>query len=389
MEYLILAVVLFILLDVAIRFIVKKLSEAKTRKYREKVLDTSLDVDFSYEAKTLKRVHVENPKAKILAVDDESIILDSFRKILVLDGYAVDTVESGKEAMSLLKTHHYDFVFTDLKMPEMDGVEVTKSVKHIRPDIDVVIITGYATVETAVETMKYGAMDYVQKPFTEDELLDMVKRILVKRQDSIKKKLMPNVEITQTETHVPHGAGDFSIPGGIFVSAGHTWASVGQDGNVKIGIDDFAKKTIGKVSEIEMPNLGMTVERGQTLFSIKQGNRSIPFKSPVSGKISKINSKLNSDLDRLDLSVYDTNWMCIIDADNLDSEVSGLKIGKSAVVYYLEEIERYQNYFKDVRNVKTDPEDLVEYYNQLEDCSMEELDDSQFKIFADSFFGSR
>jgi len=275
-------------------------------------------------------------------------------------------------------------------MPEMDGVEVTKAVKHIRPDIDVVIITGYATVETAVETMKYGAMDYVQKPFTEDELLDMVKRILLKRQDKIKQKLMPKVEITQSETTVPHGAGDFSIPGGIFVSAGHTWASVGQDGNVKIGMDDFAKKTIGKISEIELPNLGMKLEKGQTLFNIKQGNRSIPFKSPVSGKISKVNSKLNNHLDQLDNSVYDNNWMCMIDADDLDSEVSGLKIGKSAVTYYLEEIERYQNYFKDVRNMKTDDStDLVDYYNQLDDCCMEELDDGQFKTFADSFFATR
>jgi DNA-binding NtrC family response regulator len=112
---------------------------------------------------------VPNPKARILCVDDEDVILDSFRKILVLDGYSVDTVNSGAEALNLIKSHHYDFVFTDLKMPEMDGVEVTKSVKYLRPDIDVIIITGYATVETAVECMKLGAMDYVQKPFTEDD----------------------------------------------------------------------------------------------------------------------------------------------------------------------------------------------------------------------------
>lgn len=245
MQYVILAVILFVLLDIAIRYIVKKLSEAKIRKYREKVLDTSLDVDFSHEAESLKHVQIENPKAKILAVDDEAIILESFRKILVLDGYSVDTVESGKEAISLLKTHHYDFVFTDLKMPVMDGVEVTKAVKHIRPDIDVIIITGYATVETAVETMKYGALDYVQKPFTEDELLEMVQKSLLKRQDRIKQNLMPKVEVTQAEKPVLKNTQGFSIPGGIFVSEGHTWASVGQDGDVRIGIDDFAKKAIG------------------------------------------------------------------------------------------------------------------------------------------------
>ena len=73
----------------------------------------------------------------------------------------------------------------------MDGLEVVKAVKHMRPDIDVVIITGFATVETAVECMKYGAMDYVQKPFTEDELLAFVKKSLIRRQDRIQKLLKP------------------------------------------------------------------------------------------------------------------------------------------------------------------------------------------------------
>ena len=112
---------------------------------------------------------------------------------MVIDGYSVDTVTNGKEALGLIQSHHYDFVFTDLKMPEMDGVEVTKAVKHLRPDIDVIIITGYASVETAVETMKYGAMDYVQKPFTEDELLAFVKKTLIKRQDKIQKQLKQNI----------------------------------------------------------------------------------------------------------------------------------------------------------------------------------------------------
>ena len=172
MALFILAVIVFIIADLLIRYIAKKVRENKIMQEREEALKESIQLDFSMEAKTLKRAEVENPKARILCVDDEAVILDSFRKILVLDGYSVDTVETGKEALGLVQTHSYDFVFTDLKMPEMDGVEVTKSIKHLRPDIDVIIITGYATVETAVECMKFGAMDYVQKPFTEDELLD-------------------------------------------------------------------------------------------------------------------------------------------------------------------------------------------------------------------------
>ena len=182
----IVAVLLFAIADVIIRTVITKMKDKKVREAREVILNESLNLDLSStEAKSLKRVEVENPKAKIICVDDEAIILDSFRKILVLDGYSVDTVENGREALEMLKTNHYDFLFTDLKMPIMDGVEVTKATKALRPDIDVVIITGFASVETAVETMKYGAVDYVQKPFTEDELLAFTKKAHIKREARI------------------------------------------------------------------------------------------------------------------------------------------------------------------------------------------------------------
>ncbi|MCK6619762.1 MAG: response regulator [Calditrichaceae bacterium] len=343
---LVVAVILFVLADLAIRKIGRAVAEKRARREREEALAVNLKLDFSHEAKTLKRVEVENPKARILAVDDEEVILDSFRKILVLDGYCVDTVQRGQEALGLIQKHHYDFVFVDLKMPEMDGVEVCKSVKHLRPDIDVIIITGYASVETAVETMKFGAMDYVQKPFTEDELLEMVKKFAIRRQDRIHKQLKPQVRITHfTEAKIPSSV-EFYIPGGVFISEGHCWASLDPDGNVFVGIDDFAKKIIGKVDGVEMPNLGMEVQRGQHLFSVKQGAHSIPFKSPVSGKVKSFNKALLEDLERLDVTAYDDNWFCRIDASRIDWEIKELKIGQSAVSFYNDEIERLQNYIQ-------------------------------------------
>ncbi len=122
-----------------------------------------------------------------------------------------------------------------------------KAVKHLRPDIDVIIITGYATVESAVEVMKFGAMDYVQKPFTEDELLEFTKKSLFKRQDRIKKQLLPKVHISHLSGEEYFKSGEFAIPGGVFISKDHCWVGIDQDGNVKIGIDDFAKKLIGKI----------------------------------------------------------------------------------------------------------------------------------------------
>jgi len=343
---LIVALVLFILADLVIRSIVRKRHEKKLRVEREEALKVDLNLDYSHEATTLKRVEVENPKAKILAVDDEEIILSSFRKILVLDGYCIDTVGTGQEALGLIQKRNYDFVFTDLKMPEMDGVDVCKGVKHFRPDVDVVIITGYASVDTAVETMKYGAMDYVQKPFSEDELIAMVKKLVIKRKERIGKKLKSKVNITHSTEEETLDTVAFSIPGGVFISKGHCWASLNPDGKVEIGIDDFAKKIIGPIEDIDLPNLGMEVKKGQHLFSIRFKTHSIPFNSPISGKVTKTNKGLIDELDLLDITSYDKNWICCIEGSQLDDELKELKIGNAAVDFYNEDIDRLQDYIK-------------------------------------------
>ncbi|PIQ07648.1 MAG: histidine kinase [Ignavibacteriales bacterium CG18_big_fil_WC_8_21_14_2_50_31_20] len=347
----ILAVLLFAISDLIIRTVISKMKAKKIREERANILNESLNIDLSStEAKSLKRVEIENPKAKILCVDDEAIILDSFRKILVLDGYSVDTVENGREALQLLKTHHYDFLFTDLKMPIMDGVEVTKATKELRPDIDVVIITGFASVETAVETMKYGAIDYIQKPFTEDELLDFTKKAYIKREARIRKELKPKVHISHLHSTNDYNSGEFAIPGGVFISKNHCWVNIEADGNVKAGIDDFAKKIIGNIDDIEMPNLGMKANKGSVLFSIRQKNRTLSFISPVSGVVTKINTKLKEDIDSINITPYETNWICSIDADNLDNELQDLKIGKAAVAFYHKEIDRYTEKITELRS---------------------------------------
>ena len=197
------------------------------------------------------------PKARILAVDDEPVILDALRKILVLDGFSVDTVESGPEALGLVQRHDYDFVFTDLKMPGMDGVEVVKGVKHLRPDVDVAVITGYATIESAVETMQHGAVDYVQKPFTADELVAFARRLLVKRQARLEAQRLPHVRVVAPalardgarRTSSASRAAPFSPT----ATPGRASRPSGQ---VRVGLDDFARKALGKIERVELAARG-------------------------------------------------------------------------------------------------------------------------------------
>lgn len=384
MALFIIALIVFIIVDIVIRVIAKKIHEKKLVKEREETLQVSLNLDYTNESKTLKRVEVEEPKARILCVDDEPVILDSFRKILVLDGYCVDTVETGQEALGLIQKHSYDFVFTDLKMPEMDGVEVTKAVKHIRPDIDVVIITGYATVQTAVECMKYGAMDYVEKPFTEDELLEFTNKLLIKREEKIKQTIKPSVNITNVENILGTKSTGFSIPGGVFISDNHCWISINQEGRAQVGIDDFGMKLIGKVDAIEPPNLGMKVNKGEVLFTAKVNGRAVQFKSPISGKVVRVNNQLFEDLSVLEYSSYHKNWICIVDSDKLDSELAELKIGKAAVNFYQEELEKMKLLHNKIKNGKETEDYKHESY--IEVGEMRNADDISWERYVEEFF---
>ncbi|MGA3243220.1 MAG: response regulator [Bacteroidota bacterium] len=384
MALFILAVIVFVLADLVIRAVAKKRNEKKIREDREGALTESLKLDFSREAKTLKRAEVQNPKARILCVDDEQVILDSFRKILVLDGYSVDTVEAGVEALGLIQQHNYDFLFTDLKMPSMSGEDVAKSAKHLRPDIDVIVITGYATVESAVECMKHGVMDYIQKPFTEAELTELVKKFVYRRQERIEKELKPRVHISHISELSSFPAAEFVIPGGAFISEGHCWLTLEVDGTVKVGIDDFAKKLLGKIDDIEYPNLGMKVKAGQSLFSIRLGKRTMAFEAPISGQVTKINKYLGEHLESLDVTPYGQNWICTIDADDFDGELGKLKIGKSAVSFYQTEIDRFLASVKDSLRAGANAEEIAR--EQLHVGHMESLEDNEWNEVANKFF---
>ncbi|MEN8191328.1 MAG: response regulator [Bacteroidota bacterium] len=384
MALFIIALIVFIIADIAIRVITKKVREKKLVKERTEALEVNLNLDYTHESKTLKRVEVDEPKARILCVDDEAVILDSFRKILVLDGYCVDTVETGQEALGLIQKHSYDFCFTDLKMPAMDGLEVTKSVKHIRPDIDVVIITGYATVETAVDCMKYGAMDYVEKPFTEDELLAFTKKLLIKREEKIRQTIQPNINITSVDNLLGAHSAGFSIPGGVFISENHCWMSINQEGQAQVGIDDFAMKLLGKVDSIEAPNLGMKVNKGDILFTTKVSDRALQFRSPISGKVVKVNNQLFEDFSVLEYSSYHKNWVCVIDSDELDSELISLKIGKAAVNFYQEELEKLKLLHNKIRSGKESEDYKPESF--IEVSEMTNADDNSWERYKETFF---
>jgi len=334
-------ILVFLLVDILLRMFLKRMRAARVKKDREQALDTGLKLDVSEEARTLKRVELDHPKARILAVDDEKIILDSFRKMLVLGGYSIDTVESGSEVLGLIRKHDYDFVFTDLKMPGMDGLEVTRAVKHLRPDIDVIVITGYATIETAVETVKSGAMDYVQKPFTEDELLEFVKTALIKRQDHVDKQMRHKIRLIRPGTTESKSRFELNVPAGVFISPQHAWAKIELNGIVRVGLDDLMRKIFGEIDHVELPEKGKKIEKGKTLFTVGYGDSVLKIPSPLSGTVTSVNLEHAEHPEWLLIKPFELSWMCGIEPSDLAAELPGLRVGHDAVDWYQKELDRY------------------------------------------------
>ncbi len=120
-------------------------------------------------------------KPIILVIDDEEIMRDSCTQILTKDGFQAETAEDGTIGLEMLREIKPDLVLVDLKMPGISGMEVLGKIKEIDPNIISVVITGYATVESAVDAMKIGAYDFLPKPFTPDQLRIIIKRGLERR----------------------------------------------------------------------------------------------------------------------------------------------------------------------------------------------------------------
>ena len=115
---------------------------------------------------------------KVLVVDDEVVAANSVRRTLTRRGFRVDEAFSGREALNRILNEMYDLVLLDMKMPDTNGLELLPTIKKHRPALPVVMVTGYASIDTAVEAIQRGATDYVAKPFTPDELFNAASKAI-------------------------------------------------------------------------------------------------------------------------------------------------------------------------------------------------------------------
>ncbi len=138
-------------------------------------------------------------KPSVLLVDDEESIIKSLGGSLEDEGYTLLTAQDGTKAMEIIKTQPVDIVFLDIWLPGMDGLETLKSIKDFDQTIEVITMTGHGTVNTAVQAIKMGAFDFLEKPFSLDTIIDSIKKIQEKRQTSL--QYLPYTESKSSSIH--------------------------------------------------------------------------------------------------------------------------------------------------------------------------------------------
>jgi CheY-like chemotaxis protein/glycine cleavage system H lipoate-binding protein len=254
-------------------------------------------------------------KVKILVVDDELPVCRSISSALEAEDYVIDTTLSGEEALKKEEENRYDVMLVDLMMPGMSGMDLLKAVREKRPDIVVIMITGYPTMETAVQSVMLGAFDYIPKPFTPEELRSIVSRALERRR-LYERKITAKAKVGEAKPPVQKDL--YCIPD-------HCWAKVEKDGNVRIGVHDIFMMTIKNVTSIDFPYEDEKIGQGDACLWVVDASGNLHrMWSPVSGRVISINEELKEDYSRVMRDPYDSGWLLLIKPASLEEDLKNL-----------------------------------------------------------------
>lgn len=277
---------------------------------------------------------------RVLVVDDEEVVCTGCKRILSLEGYHIDIAMTAERALEMVKQNSYSLIIVDLMMPEMSGLEFLKTVKKTKPEMNVIMITGYATTRTFVEAMKCGAFDYIPKPFTSDELSNVVARALERKkmyEEENRRSEKEAVKTGQSEEEIPAGeeASDKRMhrmsSTEFYYLWEHSWAKVEENGTVLIGMDDIFQKTAGSIINVDLPFDGDEVEQGGVCSRVtSEGMRVHHLWAPVGGRIVEVNQEVNRDGSLANREPYGRGWLIRIEPTNLEEDIANLIRGSAS-----------------------------------------------------------
>jgi len=235
-------------------------------------------------------------KAKILVVDDEKVARKSLADILRLEGYEVTEVETGAKALETLEGEDIDLILLDIRMPGMDGIEVMQKASELSPDTEIIMLTAHGSMESAVESLRFGAHDYLIKPSSPQEILSSVAGALARHAEAQRKRLL----LGQMETSLQQlkdaegvsqsnvaGQRVISLPDGVMVDLARreVWR-----GNDRV----MLTPTEGKLLKVLLENKGRVMTHKDLVFLV-QGYEITDWEAPevLRPLVSRLRRKLS------------------------------------------------------------------------------------------------
>lgn len=238
----------------------------------------------------------------VLIVEDEPVVLKVAGMALAAQGIGFKTATDVETATPLLESSAFKVVVTDLKLPGASGFEILELAKSLSPPPQVIVITGYATIENALLSFQHGSFDFVPKPFDVEELTSAVTRAL---------------QFTaQPSIHAPADR---------FLLGHHSWARLDPDGSATLGAADTVAGLVGRLERIELPETGSNTFQGQSLCQVHciDGPTHRVW-APLSGQIIMTNPEIAIDLELINRDPFGAGWLVQVIPTNLEKELPNL-----------------------------------------------------------------
>ena len=245
----------------------------------------------------------------VLVIDDEPVVLDAVVRVCGAHEITVDVAPDSRTGLHLLHTRRYRLILCDIMMPEFDGFQLLEFILKETSETPVVMITGYSTIENAVRSLSNGAIGYLPKPFTEEELVSAVHRGL-------------NFSALLRSRNVCGSSPDHYYRLGWI-----SWATLEETGAALVGVTDMFLKTVGPVKEIRFFSPHHEIVQGTTCAHIASTTGLLhDVLGPISGKILEINTILQSDLSMIGQDPYGKGWLYRVIPTDVEYELKHLTV---------------------------------------------------------------
>jgi CheY-like chemotaxis protein len=258
----------------------------------------------------------------ILVVEDEPVVIEAAKKILTPESLKVDEALDAETALQKLRHNKYKLVLSDLMLPKISGFDLIEIVKRKYPNIAIITITGYATLENAVQSFKLGVFDFIPKPFTFEELLGVVYRGMkfIEMISSHKRKDNQKEWLTRKRY-----VGDKLVK--YYFLGQHAWAKLDQDGSAIFGVGETFPRIIGDIQRVDFPPINEEISQGSVCVQITTKQHLVhTVWAPLSGRVIEYNRDIEQNAHLIHTDPFFQGWLVRIIPTNLESELVNLTL---------------------------------------------------------------